>query len=147
MSATQTETVTLTSVETELHYFKPLSDEPAYTYTYEHEPQRNYSEDAKPGRVYDIRGHEEEFSLDKNGFQIYHYESKEKDFTDEEKIKTEYYAEVEDLLKKAVGAFKVIIFDHTIRRHVYGQPDTRLNRGPVQRVHVDQSLWAGFERV
>ena len=41
--------------------------------------------------------------------------SAEKDFTDEERIQSVYYKEVEELLKKEVGAKRVFIFDHTIR--------------------------------
>lgn len=51
--------------------------------------------------VHDISGDEDKYTLDSHGFQIYNHESNEKDFIDDEKIKTEYYAEVEDLLKKA----------------------------------------------
>lgn len=51
--------------------------------------------------VHDIRGEEESYSLDKNGFEIYRHESKEKEFLDEEQIKGGYYAEVEEILKGA----------------------------------------------
>jgi hypothetical protein len=146
MSAIQTQI--LTAVETSLNFFKPdQPDEQAFAYTYPHEPQRNYSEDTHPGLIHDIRGFEDEFTLDKNGFQIYKHKSVEKDFLDENKIKTQYYKEVEDLLKAATGAYKVVIFDHTIRRRIPGEPDTPALRGPVQRVHIDQTPWAGFERV
>jgi hypothetical protein len=146
MSATATQTIT--AVNTELNFFKAfVADEKAYTYTYEHEPQRNYGEDAHPAQVHDIRGHEKDFTLDKNGFQIHPHVSAETDFTDDEKIQSEYYKEVEDILKAVTGAHKVVIFDHTIRRHKIGEPDTRTLRGPVQRVHVDQTPSAGYERV
>jgi hypothetical protein len=51
--------------------------------------------------VKDIAGREREYSLDSHGFQIYRHASKEKDFVDDEKIKAEYYAEVDQLLKDA----------------------------------------------
>ena len=51
--------------------------------------------------VHDISGDEDKYTLDSHGFQVYKYESNEKDFIDDEKIKAEYYPEVEDLLKKA----------------------------------------------
>ena len=53
----------------------------------------------------------------------------------------------------STGASKIFIFDHTIRRQ---SSDTRTTdpanvsqtlRGPVQRVHIDQSYKAGPERV
>jgi len=139
----------LSTVQTDLNFYKALTDEKPYIYTFDHDPPTNFGQDTRSALIHDIRGHEDEFTLDKNGFQIYHHESALKDFTDDETIKTEYYREVEDLLKAATGAHKVVIFDHTVRRHVPGQPDTRTARlrGPVRSVHVDQSPWAGFERV
>lgn len=49
--------------------------------------------------IHDISGDEDKYTLDSHGFQVTKHESKEKDFLDEEKIKAEYYPEVEQLLK------------------------------------------------
>jgi len=49
--------------------------------------------------VHDISGDESKYTLDSHGFQIHRHESKEKDFDDDDKIKAEYYAETEQLLK------------------------------------------------
>ena len=51
--------------------------------------------------VHDISGEEDKYNLDSHGFQLYKYASKEKDFRDDDKIKAEYYPEIEDLIKKA----------------------------------------------
>lgn len=51
--------------------------------------------------VRDISGDESNYTLDSHGFQIYRHESAEKDFDDDEKIKTDYYRETEQLLKDA----------------------------------------------
>lgn len=48
----------------------------------------------------DVSGRENEFTLDKNGFQFVEHTSQEKDFDDEERITGVYYAEVEQLLKE-----------------------------------------------
>jgi hypothetical protein len=53
----------------------------------------------QPALVTDVRGHEKEFSLDKQGFAYVQHESKEKEFADEEGIKERLYAEVSELLK------------------------------------------------
>jgi hypothetical protein len=47
------------------------------------------------------------------------------------------------------GASKVFIFDHTIRRQPPEHPvnSDRTLRGPVQRVHIDQSYDAALSRV
>ncbi|VBB74927.1 Putative protein of unknown function [Podospora comata] len=98
--------------------------------------------------VTDITGDESKYTLDSHGFQLYRHESKEKDFSDDDKIKAEYYPEVEQLLKDVTGAHRVYIFDHTIRR---GSQDNRAPdagfRGPVRSVHVDQSYEASRQRV
>ncbi|KAJ5682293.1 hypothetical protein N7462_005458 [Penicillium macrosclerotiorum] len=93
--------------------------------------------------VENIRGNESEFTVDNAGFAIYKEPSNEKEFTNDEKVKSEYYAEIEALLrKKLLGVKKVVVFDHTIRRRVKGSA-----RSPVQLVHVDQTPGAAEVRV
>ncbi|TVY22580.1 Gibberellin cluster GA4 desaturase [Lachnellula hyalina] len=129
------------------NYFKPNEDgsPPAPAYVGRPETYERPS-DPHTVTVHDIRGSEDEYSLDKTGFGIFKHESTEKDFTDEEKIKDVYYKEVEGILKKATGATRILIFDHTIRRAVPGG-DSSTQRGPVQRVHIDQSYTASSNRV
>ncbi|KAF2121697.1 amino acid permease-domain-containing protein [Lophiotrema nucula] len=103
--------------------------------------------------VRDVTGREKEYSLDGNGFQFYPHVSVEKDFLDDEQIKAQYYPETEQLLKDATGASRVFIFDHTIRRQPQDALDAPTSavrarlRGPVQRVHIDQSYKAALSRV
>ncbi|KAH6621175.1 hypothetical protein B0J18DRAFT_491498 [Chaetomium sp. MPI-SDFR-AT-0129] len=104
---------------------------------------RNYGQEAHQVVIHDARGQEKNFTLDHDAFQILTNQppSAEKDFTDDESIKKNYYPEVEKLLLDAVpGANKVIIFDHTIRR-----PNS--TRGPVPRVHIDQTAHSTANRV
>jgi hypothetical protein len=51
--------------------------------------------------IQDIAGHEQDYTLDSHGFQIYNHTSQEKDFLNDDKIKAEYYAETDQLLKDA----------------------------------------------
>jgi hypothetical protein len=93
--------------------------------------------------VTDISGDEDEYSLNRHGFQYCRHESHEKDFTDEHKIRTVYYRECEQLLKDVTGASSIHVFNHKVRRgptqwHHLRQ-DNLKNRGPVTRTHVDQS--------
>lgn len=93
--------------------------------------------------VNNLRGRESEFSTDNSGFAVYKEPSKEKTFRDEAAVRSGYYQEVGDLLKKRIpGIKKVVIFDHTIRRRT---PDAA--RAPVQQVHVDQTPAAAEARV
>ncbi|KAJ5087978.1 hypothetical protein N7456_011594 [Penicillium angulare] len=100
-----------------------------------------------PVTIHDVSGHELDYTLDGQGFQFYYHESKEKDFLDDEKIKREYYPETEQLLKDATGASRIFIFDHTIRRASPDGTTSSQLRGPVQRVHIDQSFDAAKTRV
>jgi hypothetical protein len=89
-------------VNTVLHYFKPNEDgsppHPTYTdrpETYERETLLH------PVTVHDVRGREKDYTLDGNGFQYHRHTANEKDFLDDDKIKSGYYAETEQLLKDA----------------------------------------------
>ncbi|KAK3061385.1 hypothetical protein LTS18_006368 [Coniosporium uncinatum] len=120
-------------VQTTLNYYKDPKD------------------DAIPVTITDVSGSEDEYTLDGNGFQVFQRASKERDFVDDEKIKTEYYPEIEKLLKDVTGASKIFIFDHTIRRPANTADaeaaDSSMVRGPVTRVHIDQSYAASLARV
>lgn len=109
------------------------------------EPQRNYSEDAHEVTIHDIRGRESEYNFDVNGFGVLQNlpASVEKDFTDDESIKTNYYPEIEKtLLDNVPGANRIFIFDHTVRR---SHPDAP--RAPVTRAHIDQTRASAELRV
>ncbi|OKL57355.1 hypothetical protein UA08_07540 [Talaromyces atroroseus] len=136
-------------VETTLNYYKPAEDGAPPEPNYVNKQNTFYRESTVfDVKVHDVSGNELDYTLDKNGFQIYYHESKQKAFVDDEEIKKEYYPETEQLLKDATGASKVFIFDHTIRRppsDPNAEKDTL--RGPVQRVHIDQSYEASANRV
>lgn len=139
-------------VPTTMNYYVPKGDEVPYQYV-DSPPtgvsKDNIGLDPHPVVVHDVRGREAEFLIDTSGFQFVKHISAEKDFTDEERIKTAYYEEVEELLKQKAGAKRVFIFDHTVRRK--GSDDRQdCNpgaRGPVERVHIDQTFDASVKRV
>jgi hypothetical protein len=89
-------------VQTTLNYHRDNEDGSPPHATYVGKPE-TYERPTEPVAVTitDISGNELDYTLDKNGFQIYYHESKEKDFLDDEKIKREYYPETEQLLKDA----------------------------------------------
>ena len=92
-------------VSTTLNYYKDPGDgsEPQPSYVGKPETYERPSETLEV-TVHDIRAQETQYSLDKNGFQIYRHSSTEKDFLDEEQIKAVYYPETEQLLKDAYAA-------------------------------------------
>ncbi|KAG7040467.1 methionine permease [Colletotrichum scovillei] len=136
-------------VEATLNYHKDNEDGSPPHPTYVDRPE-TYDRpfESHSVTISDLTGDEEEFSLDRNGFQIHHSPSTEKQFQDDDQIRSSYYAEVEELLKAVTGASRVYIFDHTIRRQLPGPAaQARAARGPVQRVHIDQSYKAALSRV
>ncbi len=93
--------------------------------------------------VFNIRDSPSTFNTDTSGFSVHHSPANEKAFTDDKAVRDGYYAEVEQLLRNELsGIKKVVIFDHTIRKH-----DPTSPRQPVQQVHVDQTPSAAAARV
>ncbi|KAI1343479.1 hypothetical protein F5Y15DRAFT_234577 [Xylariaceae sp. FL0016] len=147
-------------VDAVLNFFKDNEDGSPPLPTYVDRPE-TYDRPVNPQvvRVTDISGRETAFTLDKQGFQVFRHVAQEKDFLDDEHIKAVYYPETEQLLKDVTGASKIFIFDHTIRRpHPASSSSSSASdedaaqaraplRGPVQRVHIDQSYDASRGRV
>ncbi|KAH9939814.1 hypothetical protein B0H21DRAFT_31508 [Amylocystis lapponica] len=141
-------------VSTTLNYYASVGDGKPYQYTFEPPAgteRTNIGTEPKPVVIHDVRGKEDTVSLDTTGFQFVKYPSVEKDFADEEAIKTKYYQEVEDILRKEAGAKRVFIFDHTIRRKpdsdLPNSPSNPAARGPAEQVHIDQTFDASVQRV
>ncbi|KAL7951708.1 hypothetical protein V8C42DRAFT_304954 [Trichoderma barbatum] len=139
-------------VNTTLNFFKDNEDGSPPEPTIVGKPETYYKRPiaSHDVTITDIAGDEDRYTLDKSGFQIHRHTSVEKDFVDDEQIKAFYYPETEQLLKDVTGASKIFIFDHTIRRHNPDEtpsPTDAAFRGPVQRVHIDQSYTAALSRV
>ncbi|SDR51961.1 hypothetical protein SAMN05443245_7068 [Paraburkholderia fungorum] len=84
-------------------------------------------------------------SIDRNGFELHRQPSALRDFSDPAQIKSIYYPEAELLLKRATGARRVVVFDHTLRD---GRPErTDGVREPVKYIHNDQTFVSGPRRV
>lgn len=68
--------------------------------------------------IHDIRGREKDFEYERDGFAIMNFETSlpYESFEDEEKVKQVYLKEVADALCEYLGAHKVQVFEHTIRR-------------------------------
>ena len=95
--------------------------------------------------VQDGRPRAAEFSLDRQAFKLVEHDTKVRDFYDSDEVKTAYYREVEELIKRETGASKVVIFDHTVRT-----ADNAVERGlrqPVRSVHNDYTEKSAPQRV
>ena len=138
-------------ITAKLNFFVPPADgSRPYNYVEkqpEGTPQNNFEVATHDVTISDVRGREQQFSLDKNAFlPISGNEASrasKADFSSDDAVKKTYYPEVEKiLLDNLPGSNRVLIFDHTIRR---AQPGA--NREPVMRVHIDQTLASAAQRV
>ncbi|KAI0161535.1 methyltransferase-like protein [Xylariaceae sp. FL1272] len=109
------------------------------------EPQNNLESNRAETLIHDIRGHESEYNLDRDAFQVIKDvpEPENVDFTDDDSIKANYYPQVEQLLLDQIpGANRIFVFDHTVRR-----ADPNASRKAVQGVHIDQTHYSAEKRV
>ena len=138
-------------VEADLHYLGRMNERP-----------RNYTFDPPPGvprsnivtethrvPIHDLRPIEAEISLDREGFELLGHVSAVRDFYDDDEVRAVYYPESERLIADVLGASRVFIFDHTVRRRVPGAGDRAAGvpRQPATRVHVDHTARSGPQRV
>jgi nucleotide-binding universal stress UspA family protein len=111
-----------------LNYFSPPPDGsrsysyingPDITETSADEPIDLQSRNWRPVRhhvpVHDVRGREDLFDVDKNGFQFFKHITKETDFPDDEEKLQGYYDEAIEAIKQQTSATRVVIFDHVSR--------------------------------
>lgn len=159
--------------KTKLVFYAPPTDGSA---PYDHngrvphgQLQQNYILEAHDATINDIRGREEQFDLNINGFAVVpNVQSKMTDFHQSGAIEDIYYPEVQQLLfdklpgeytiptwvfhsrqtrtnsseSRASGAKRIEIFDHTVRTSALNS-----KHQPVQRVHVDQTRESAEGRV
>ena len=138
-------------VEAELNYLVPMNQRPR-NYTFDPPPgipRSNTAHEAHVVPIHSVRPIESEISLDRQGFDLLHYQSAVHDFWNEDEVRRIYYPEAERVIAEATGASKVFIFDHTLRRRVRGAMDRALDapRQPATRVHVDHTAKSGPQRV
>src|SRR5580700_11587951 len=132
---------TLTST---LHYLIRGTEKPA-NYRIEPPPgvpRWNGIDDPHEVTIEDARGREAQFTLDRNGFSLVKAPTSVADFYSPEEIKRVYYPEVERLLRDALGASRVFVFDHNVRNA--GIPG---GREPSRRVHNDHTVNSAPRRV
>jgi hypothetical protein len=86
-------------------------------------------------------------SLDREGFILVRHETKVKDFYDGTDVRSIYYPEIEQLVKEASGAKRVLVFDHTLRSADSATREAKQISGPVRNAHNDYTEWSGPQRV
>lgn len=151
MGLQETRIESLPFVTAELNYLAPTSGKPR-TYAYDPppgEPKSTNLPEPHQVPIFDGRLIAKNFSLDREGFELVRHPTAVKNFYDEAEIKRVYYPAVEAFMRATLKADRVVIFDHTVRKRVDGAADIRSSgpRQPATRVHVDQTLSSGPNRV
>jgi hypothetical protein len=142
---------TLQAVEAELNYLRAGEGRPV-SYTFQPPPGVPWTSGALEPRRVTIRDARPlaaagELSLDRSGFERIAHQSALSDFGDDTAIRSIYYSESAQVLLKATGGAKVVVFDHTLRDSLNGSRATSSLREPVRRVHNDQTFVSGPRRV
>jgi hypothetical protein len=107
---------------------------------------KGQSED-KPVVLHDGRAIRDTLDIEVNGFAFVDHVSKMTNWFDEAELKSRYYAECAELVKKVAGATRVHVFDHTLRSGDEGERNSKYLREPVLSVHNDYTEWSGPQRV
>jgi hypothetical protein len=132
--------------------FTTRADERLYSYAYDPpdgQPRTNIVPDARAVRIEDARPIADELSLDVQGFAVVRHRTAVRNFWDEAQTLALGHPEAAAIVKQATGASRVVVYDHTLRRRqadtddrTSGQP-----RQPAARLHVDQTVLSGPQRV
>jgi len=86
-------------------------------------------------------------SLDEQGLVFVEHKTKVTDFFDENQLKSIYYPEIEQLIRRESGASRVVIFDHALRSGDEAEREEKLIRNPVLQAHNDYTEWSGPNRL
>ena len=142
-------------VHSTLNYTKDLKSKLTELYFYETPAAQNIHEpgdDPHEVSIYDGWSMAKEFSIDKQGFALHDFKTGFQKWEDDEGVRTNFYPEVVDFLKKTVGAKSVLVFDHTIRTKAnetkkLTDEKATSQRAPVMLVHCDYTAESGPVRV
>ncbi|HEY4251474.1 MAG TPA: CmcJ/NvfI family oxidoreductase [Roseomonas sp.] len=136
------------SIEATLNYLRPVAGRPA-RYVTEPPPGVPRSTIAiEPHRVTIENGRlrEHSFTLDAHGFALLRAPTRFRDFYDQDAVRDRYLPEVEAVLRDALGASRVVAFDHNVRNAHRAAADAAL-REPAKRVHNDYTYRSAPQRV
>jgi hypothetical protein len=136
------------SVEAEVNYLLANGVRPS-TYAYPPPPgvpARTGEPDKRRVRIENARRLGEPPALDVQGFELRTHHSAVDDFSNDGLIRELYYTETAEFIRRATGAEKVVVFDHTLRFSQPGHGEEGV-REPVLFVHNDQTSLSGPRRV
>jgi hypothetical protein len=139
------------AVRAEIEFLSPGTDRP-FTYARE-TPCGAEPETARfvshAVEIRDMRGGEV-LRLDEHGGTLGHWTTRVRRFDDDDYIRKRYYPESAEIIQAALGANRVVVFDHNVRRG--GSSGPRRPEGhavgrPVHHAHTDYTPRSALERL
>jgi hypothetical protein len=138
-----------TAVVAPLTFITPQAEKPAfYSQAFTGgAPRFEFQVEEHRVSIADMRTQAGRFELDREGFALRHAPTAVRDLYDDDTVESAYFAEVEALLKRELGASRVAIFDAT-RRSDGGEGAANKDgkRGAATRIHVDYTARSGPQR-
>ncbi len=105
--------------------------------------------DSREVQIHDAWPLVQQLSADREGFELHEFGAEFSAFDDEAVVKTAFYPQVVDFVKRHTGARRVEVFDHTIRKRLPAdlRVQTTVQRPAVLLVHSDYTVASGPQRV
>ncbi len=123
---------------------KPVFLSQAYTGG---ESEFRFNVEQHPVAIADLRWQVPAFTLDQEGFALRTAPTSVEDLYDDQAVEAHYFPEIEELLKRELGAERVVIFDATRRSDGgNGAANKDGKRGVAGRIHVDYTAKSGPQR-
>lgn len=108
------------------------------------QPMNVVSVEVADARERDDADASREFGQHPSGFDLLEFETRVGDFLDQGQIESVYEAEIVEFLKRVTGAYRVHIFDHTVRASDAELREQKNVREPATLVHNDYTSNSGF---
>ena len=126
------------AVQAEIEFLTPEVERP---FTYAHPPLPGAEAEtarfaAQMVRIRDVRDGEP-LRLDEHGAMLGRWPTRVRGFYDENHVRERYYPESAEVIQAALGADRVVVFDHNVRRSTTRQPDGHSVGQPVRHAHTD----------
>ena len=139
------------SVKAKLNYTVDNGIPPDY-YFYEPDPSVKLNPpgtDVQEMEIHNAWPMKDQITLDKEGFALHDFEGRFDNFDDDQAVKTTFYDQIINHVKRHTGAKRVVVFDHTIRKRMPAdlKVQTEVHRPAVMLVHSDYTPKSGPQRV
>ena len=137
----------LKGVVAPLNFLRPMAQKPV-AYNYQPPPgvpARTAQRETHEVAVRDARA--VPVSLAREGFLLERHPTAVKNFYDDDEVARVYYPECERLIREAMGATRVVAFDHITRNPLLAATQGSGIKAPAKGVHNDYTDWSAPQRV